>query len=310
MRVIFMGTPHFAVPTLTLLLASEHEVCTVYSQPPRPAGRGMKLTPSPVHQLAASKNIPVLTPTSLKSTDEQARFAELGADIAVVAAYGLILPQTILDAPRHGCINIHPSDLPRWRGAAPLQRTLMAGDSTTACCIMQMDAGLDTGDVLIREPHDIAPGTIFGQLQEAMAMRGAALTLVALDQLHQGTATRTPQTGEATYAAKLTKADQWLDYRQPSPVLLRQLRALSPAPATITELQGEVIKVFAAAVEPGDAGRASGVTLDDALLINCGEGTALRLTELQRPNKSRQPATAFLQAQPVPRGISVSLPKV
>jgi methionyl-tRNA formyltransferase len=310
MRVIFMGTPAFAVPTLSTLIAAGHDVCAVYSQPPRPAGRGMKLTASPVQQLAEEKGIPVFTPTSLKSAEEQARFAELGADLAVVAAYGLLLPQAVLDAPRLGCINIHPSDLPRWRGAAPLQRTLMAGDKTTACCIMQMDAGLDTGDVLIREQHPVLAGTSFGQLQEAMALRGAALTLVAIDQLQAASATRTQQHGEPTYAAKLTKADQWLDFAQPAPVLLRQLLALTPAPAALAMLGDEPLKIFAAALEPGDAGRETGRTLDDALLVNCGEGTALRLNELQRPNKGRQPAAAFLQGRPVPAGSQFTLPKV
>lgn len=310
MRVIFMGTPQFAVPTLTLLLASGHEVCAVYSQPPRPAGRGMKLTASPVQQLAESKSIPVFTPTSLKSAEEQARFAELGADIAIVAAYGLLLPQAILNAPRLGCINIHPSDLPRWRGAAPLQRTLMAGDATTACCIMQMDAGLDTGDVLIREPYSIAPGTSFGQLQEAMALRGAALTLVALDQLAAGTASRTPQTGEPAYAAKMTKADQWLDFSRPAPQLMQQLLALTPAPGALFMLGEETMKLFTAHIEPGNAEKPARITLDDQLLVNCGGGTALRLLELQRPNKSRQPAAAFLQGFPVPAHMQLTLPKV
>lgn len=310
MRVIFMGTPQFAVPTLTLLLASGHEICAVYSQPPRPAGRGMKLTASPVHQLAESKGIPVFTPTSLKHAGEQARFTELGADIAVVAAYGLLLPQAILDAPRLGCINIHPSDLPRWRGAAPLQRTLMAGDTDTACCIMQMDAGLDTGDVLIREPHAIAPGTSFGHLQEAMSLRGAALTLVALDQLEAGTASRTPQTGDAVYAAKMTKADQWLDFTRPAPQLIHQLLALTPAPGALFMLGEETIKLFGAQLETGDAEKPAGMLLDDGLLVNCSEGTALRLLELQRPNKSRQPAPAFLQGLPVPAGTLLTLPKV
>lgn len=310
MRVVFMGTPHFAVPALTMLIESAHEVCAAYTQPPRPAGRGLKLTPSPVQQLAESHAIPVRAPLTLKSPEEQARFAELGADIAVVAAYGLILPQAILDAPRLGCINIHPSDLPRWRGAAPLQRTLLVGDTTTACCIMQMDAGLDTGDVLIREPHTIAAGTSFGQLQEVMALRGAALTLLALDQLEAGTATRTPQRGDATYAAKLSKADQWLDYAKPAPVLLRQLAALTPVPATLTQLGYETCKVFAAELGHGDAGLPTGITLDAQLLINCAEGTALRITELQRPNKARQHASAFLHAFPVPRGTMLNLPKL
>lgn len=303
MRVVFMGTPHFAVPALRALLGSPHTVVAAYSQPPRPAGRGMKLTPSPVHQLAEAQGIPVFTPTSLKDPAAQAQFAAHNADVAVVAAYGLLLPQAVLGAPRHGCINIHPSDLPRWRGAAPLQRTLMAGDATTACCIMQMEAGLDTGPVLLREPFPIPPTMDFGGLHDAMAARGAALVLTVLAQLAEGRAVATPQTAEGvTYAAKVTKDDQWLDFRLPANALVQRIRALSPAPGALARLGEETVKIFAAHAAPGQASALPGTALDDRLTVACAEGTALAVTALQRPGKARQEAAAFLQGRPVPAG--------
>lgn len=312
MRVVFMGTPHFSVPALTALLDSPlHEVVAVYSQPPRPAGRGMKLTASPVQTLAEARGIPVFTPTSLKSPEAQQEFAAHGADVAVVAAYGLLLPQAILDAPRFGCINIHPSDLPRWRGAAPIQRTIMAGDATTACCIMQMDAGLDTGPVLMREHYTLSDGTFTGMLHDFMAERGAQMTLAVLDALANGTAQATPQTNEgATYAAKLTKTDQWLDFTKNAYALRQHVLAMMPVPAALTILRGEPIKIFAVQVEAGDANQPTGYALDDALLINCADGTALRLLELQRQNKARQPLAAFVQGFPVPAGSQAELPKL
>jgi methionyl-tRNA formyltransferase len=308
MRVIFMGTPTFAVPALQALIDSHHEVVAVYSQPPRPAGRGMKLTPSPVHQLAAAHPIPVFTPPSLKPADAQAEFASHAADIAVVAAYGLLLPQPILDASKHGCINIHPSDLPRWRGAAPLQRTIIAGDTSTACCIMQMDAGLDTGDVILRQPFPILDGMHFGALHDAMAQAGATLTLQALQQIENGTAVRTAQPKEGVYAAKLTKQDQPLDFTQPAASVRQHVLGLSPAPGATAAINGEIIKIFNAVLERGDAGKPAGTLLDDRLLVNCGDGQGLRLTELQRPGKSRQDAIAFLQGFPVASGSLFGLP--
>lgn len=299
MRVIFMGTPHFAVPALRALIASKHEVVAAYSQPPRPAGRGMKLTASPVQQLAEQHGIPVFTPTSLKTSEAQDQFRAHHADIAVVAAYGLLLPQPILDAPKHGCINIHPSDLPRWRGAAPLQRTIMAGDATTACCIMHMDAGLDTGPILLREPATLSRTANMADLHDAMAETGARMVLDVLAMIENGTARAQPQSAEGvTYAAKLTKADQWIDWTQPAQHILNQLRAL-PA---ITELNGEALKIFAAEPALGDASQPPGTVLDGQLRINAGDGQAIRLLELQRPSKGRQAAAALLQAFPVAPG--------
>lgn len=309
MRVVFMGTPLFAVPTLEALHAAGHTIIAAYSQPPRPAGRGMKLTPSPVQQWAEAHHVPVFTPTSLKTPEAQAEFAALQADIAVVAAYGLLLPQAILDAPKHGCINIHPSALPRWRGAAPLQRTIIEGDTTTACCIMQMDAGLDTGDVLLRQDFPIPDGMSFGLLHDAMSQIGASLTCETLALIEAGTATRIPQTSEGVrMAAKITKADQPLDVRKPASALRQQILGLAPAPGATLMMGTELVKIFNATLEQGDAQQPPGTWLDDRLLLNTGEGTALRLVELQRPGKARQPASQFLQAMPVPRGGRVDLP--
>lgn len=304
MRVLFMGTPAFAVPALAALIASRHEVIAVYSQPPRPAGRGMKLTPSPVHQLALDYGIPVYTPASLKTPEAQTELAALHTDIAVVAAYGLLLPQSVLDAPRLGCINIHPSDLPRWRGAAPLQRTLMAGDTQTACCIIQLEAGLDTGPIWLREPYMIAPDTDAGMLHDDMARIGARQVLALLDQLGSATPpTPTPQAAQGvTYAEKISKVDRALDWNLTAHVLLQQIRGLSPVPAAVTTLAGEQVKLFHAQLEIGDATKPCGYVLDEQLLVNAGNGTALRLTELQRPGKARQPASQFLQGFPVAAG--------
>lgn len=308
MRVIFMGTPAFAVPALAALIASAHEVIAVYSQPPRPAGRGMKLTPSPVQQLAEQHGIPVFTPASLKPPEIRAAFAAHTADIAVVAAYGLLLPQAVLDAPRLGCINIHPSDLPRWRGAAPIQRTLMAGDIETACCIIQLELGLDTGPIHLREPFTIPDDMDAGGLHDVMAEMGAKQVLAVLDTLtrHQALGTRHPLIPQATagitYAEKITKADRELDWSKPASVLLNQIRGLSPSPAATTQLNGEIIKIFKATVEQGDASKPAGYVLDNQLCINAGDGSALRLSDLQRAGKTRQNTVQFLQGFPVPAG--------
>jgi methionyl-tRNA formyltransferase len=305
MRVIFMGTPAFAVPALQALIDSPHDVVAVYSQPPRPAGRGLKLTPSPIHQLADSHGIPVHTPVTLKTEDAQRAFAAHHADIAVVAAYGLLLPQVVLAAPRLGCINIHPSDLPRWRGAAPIQRTLMAGDTRTACCIIQLEAGLDTGPIHLRESFTIPPEMDAGGLHDTMAAMGAKQVLQVLDNFASGKPhAAVAQSAEGvTYAEKISKADRALDWSHPAATLVNQIRGLSPNPAATLELNGETIKVFRAAVEAGDAEQPTGTMLDDQLLINCGQGTALRLLDLQRPGRNRQTTSQFLQTLPIPKGM-------
>jgi len=298
MRVIFMGTPAFALPSLSALLASTHEVVAVYSQPPRPAGRGQKLTASPVHQLAEQHGVPVFTPTSLKSPEAQQQFAAHHADVAVVAAYGLLLPQAILDAPKQGCINIHPSDLPRWRGAAPIQRTIMAGDTHTACCIMQMDAGLDTGAVLLREPYTIPESMTAGELHDVMAEKGAQLVLHVLSKPFH--ATPQVETG-ITYAAKITKADQWVDWANPATTIYNQIRGLSPAPGALCRYDGEQWKLLEAEILPYAGTATPGTLLDNALSVATTKG-ALRLTRLQKPGKTAMKAADMLRGSPVLAG--------
>lgn len=301
LNVIFMGTPAFALPAFEALLASGHKVCAAYSQPPRPAGRGQKLTPSPIHQRAEAAGIPVETPVSLKPEDVQQHLRAYGADVALVAAYGLLLPQAVLDAPRLGCINIHPSALPRWRGAAPIQRTIMAGDRETACCIMQMEAGLDTGPVLLRESFAIPPDMDAGGLHDAMAHMGARLAMQVLDGLPMHAATQA--TEGVTYATKITKADQVIDWRQPAHVIAAQVRGLSPAPGATFGWGDETVKLYAAEVSEGSG--AAGTVLDASGVVACGKG-ALRLLVLQRAGKQRVPAEEFLRAQPIAVGTVLS----
>lgn len=289
MRVIFMGTPDFAVPTLAALIAApEHEVVAVYSQPPRPSGRGHKVTPSAVHQLAEQHGIAVFMPTSLKSPEAQAQFASNAADIAVVAAYGLLLPPAILQGCAKGCINVHPSDLPRWRGAAPIQRTLMAGDAATAMCIMQMDEGLDTGAVLLREPFAITPEMDAGALHDTMAAIGARATLDVLSRYDS--LSPVPQQGDATYAAKMTKAEAMLDFSLPAAQLLNAIRGLSPNPAARVQLGGEEVKVFAAEVRESEG----------LLSLRCGDGKFLEITELQRAGRKRMSSAEALKGWDIP----------
>lgn len=300
MRVIFMGTPDFAVPTLRALHQQGHEMVAVYSQPPRPAGRGQKETSSPVQAYAEANGLPVFTPVSLKHENLP------DADVAVVAAYGLLLPKHILQAPRHGCLNVHPSLLPRWRGAAPIQRTIMAGDTETAMCIMQMDEGLDTGDILLCEPYAIPPGTDAGQLHDTMAETGARLMLEALSQLERGTlAPRRQSTEGVTYASKIKKEEARISWELPAREILHKILGLSPFPGATFRLGEEIIKVFAAVEAPGtDA--APGTLLDDRLTIACGSGTALRLLEVQRPGKKRMMAEEMLRGTPVPAGTKLN----
>lgn len=304
MRVIFMGTPEFAVPALQALIDSPHEVIAVYSQPPRPAGRGLKLTPSPVHQLAEAHHIPIHTPVSLKSPEAQSIFAAHQADVAVVAAYGLLLPQTVLDAPKHGCINIHPSDLPRWRGAAPIQRTLMAGDTHTACCIIQLEAGLDTGPIHLRESFTIPPDMDAGGLHDAMAKIGAQQVLTVLANLASPSPTSpTAQSAQGvTYAEKISKEERKLDWNRPAAALANQIRGLAPAPCATATIGSEIVKIYRAEIGVGDSSKPPGTMLDNRLLVNCGGGTALRLQELQRPGRNRQNLAQFLASWPIEAG--------
>jgi methionyl-tRNA formyltransferase len=297
LRLAFMGSPDFSVPAMRALHAAGHEIAAVYCQPPKPAGRGQKETPCPVHRAALELGLPVRHPARLKRDEaEHAAFAALGLDVAVVAAYGLILPKAMLDAPRRGCLNIHASLLPRWRGAGPIQAAILAGDAQTGITIMRMEEGLDTGPMLLKEAVPITPATTTPDLHDALAEAGARLILRALDQ----DLPATPQPAEGvTYAPKLTKEDGRLDWAEPAEVLERRIRALNPWPGTFLMLKGEAIRISAASVEAGQG--TPGEALDDAGLIACGEG-AIRLARLQRPGRAAMAAEAFLRGLPIPAG--------
>jgi methionyl-tRNA formyltransferase len=297
MRLAFMGTPGFAVPALRALHAAGHEIAAVYCQPPRPAGRGQALRRCPVHLAADALGLQVRTPATLKRDPAaQAAFAALGLDAAVVAAYGLLLPEPMLVAPRRGCLNIHASLLPRWRGAAPIQAAILAGDAETGVTIMQMDAGLDTGAMLARAAAPITDATTASMLHDQMAEIGAALALRVLAENPPAI----PQPAEgATYAPKLTREDGRLDWTQSALVLARRVRALNPWPGTFARLGSETLKVLAARAEDGTG--EPGTVLDDALLVATGAG-ALRLTIVQAPGRSAIDSMAFLRGRRVPAG--------
>ncbi|MDZ4307813.1 methionyl-tRNA formyltransferase [Allopontixanthobacter sp.] len=297
MRTIFMGTPGFAVPTLAALHDAGHTLVAAYTQPPRPAGRGKKLQPSPVQVEAEIRGIQVRSPVSLRNAEVQSEFAALEPDIAVVAAYGLILPQAILDIPTHGCLNVHASILPHWRGAAPIQRSILAGDAVTGVTIMQMEAGLDTGPMLATARTPVEDKTA-GELTEELAEIGAQLmvgTLIDLPMLHG-----VPQDdSEASYAPKIDKAEAKIDFARPAETIERQVRAFAPFPGAWFELDGERIKVLKAEVTGGRG--VPGTTLDDALTIACGEG-ALRPLRIQRAGKPVMDTADFLRGKSVAQG--------
>lgn len=297
LRLAFMGTPDFSVSILDALVAAGHEVVCVYSQPPRPAGRGQQLQASPVHRRADALGIEVRTPKSLRMPDEQAAFAALNLDCAIVAAYGLILPQAILDAPRLGCVNVHASLLPRWRGAAPIQRSILAGDAETGVTIMQMDAGLDTGAMLLKDALPITARMNAAQLHDALAAMGARLMVQALPGIADGSLAPVPQPEEGvTYAAKLSKDEGRLDLTRPAPELDRQIRGLTPWPGTWIDLaNGEKLKVLEAMAVDGSG--APGTLLDAEPTLACGDG-ALRLIRVQRPGKGPVDGAAFLRGYP------------
>jgi len=298
MRLIFMGTPEFSVPVLEALVAAGHDIACVYCQPPRPAGRGRKDRPTPVQARAEALGLPVRHPVSLKTPEAQTDFAALDADVAVVVAYGLLLPQPILDAPRRGCLNIHASLLPRWRGAAPIHRAIMAGDAETGICIMQMEAGLDTGPVLLRETTPIGPAETTGDLHDRLSVMGARLITQALDRLDHLTPMAQPEEG-VTYAAKIDKAEAAVDWTRPAEDLSRQIRGLAPFPGAWTTKDGDRIKLLGAKVDPGQG--VPGTVLDDGFLVACGRG-ALRITRAQRAGKGAQDAATFLHGFPLPPG--------
>ncbi len=298
MRVVFMGTPEFAVAALARL-RSDHDIACVYTQPPRPAGRGQQDRPSAVQVFAQEHGLPVRTPKSLKTPEVQAAFAALKADVAVVAAYGLILPQAVLDMPRLGCINIHASLLPRWRGAAPIQRAIMAGDAMTGVTIMQMEAGLDTGPMLLKAEQPITDATTAGELHDALAKIGGDLIVEALDHLARGTLKATPQpdTG-VVMAAKIDKGEAHIDFHRPAPEVLRHIHGLSPFPGAWFTHGGERIKVLKAEQTPGRG--ASGLVLDDRLTVACADG-AVRLLVVQRAGKGPMSAEVFLRGYTLPK---------
>ncbi|GGO37807.1 methionyl-tRNA formyltransferase [Gemmobacter aquaticus] len=294
MRVVFMGTPDFSVPVLEAL-ARAHEVVCVYSQPPRPAGRGKKDRPSPVQAKAEELGLPVRHPISLKGAEAQAEFAALGADVAVVVAYGLILPQAVLDAPRHGCLNIHASLLPRWRGAAPIHRAIMAGDAETGICIMQMEAGLDTGPVLLREATPIGAAETTGALHDRLSSMGARLILQTLDHLADLSPQPQPDAG-VTYASKIDKAEARIDWSRPAVEVDRLIRGLSPHPGAWCEVAGERVKLLASRLAEGQG--APGEVLG-GLRIACGSG-AVEVTLAQREGKRAMAPEDFLRGFALP----------
>ncbi|RVU36578.1 methionyl-tRNA formyltransferase [Hwanghaeella grinnelliae] len=300
LRVAFMGSPDFAVPTLQALLDRGHTVVCVYSQPPKPAGRGGKLRKTPVHQAAEAAGIEVRTPTSLKTPEALADFQALNLDAAVVAAYGLILPQSILDAPRFGCLNVHASLLPRWRGAAPIHRAVLAGDAKSGVTIMQMVAALDAGPMLLTEEVTITPRMTSADLHDRLAELGGPALIHALEGVVAGTVTPVEQDdAQVTYAAKLSKEEAPLDWTKTAQGLDRQIRAFTPWPGATLTVNDEVVKVLDAAPEPGSG--QPGEVLDDGLLVACGNG-ALRLKKLQRPGKKAMAAEDMLRGWPVPKG--------
>lgn len=293
-----MGTPDFSVPVLDALVEAGHDIVAVYCQPPRPAGRGKKDRPTPVHARAEALGLTVRHPVSLKSSDEQDAFAALNADVAVVVAYGLILPQHILDAPAQGCLNIHASLLPRWRGAAPIHRAIMSGDAQTGICIMQMEAGLDTGPVLMREATDIGIEETTDQLHDRLSIMGSKLIVEALHDLPDLTPEPQPEVG-VTYAAKIDKSEARIDWSRPAAEVDRQIRGLSPFPGAWTEIDGDRVKLLASRLAEGQG--VPGEALDDALTIACGEG-AVDLLRLQRAGKGAQYKETFLRGWPVAKG--------
>lgn len=298
MKITFMGSPDFSVPVLDALIEAGHEVVCVYCQPPRPAGRGKKDRLTPVQARAESLGLPVRHPKSLKSDEARADFAALGADVAVVVAYGLILPQVVLDAPAHGCLNIHASLLPRWRGAAPIHRAIMAGDAETGVCIMQMEAGLDTGPVLLRRETAIGSEETTGELHDRLSAMGAEAIVEALAGLEDLTPEVQPDQG-VTYAAKIDKAEARVDWTRPAAEVSAHIRGLAPFPGAWCEMSGERVKLLGARVADGSGAPGEMIA---PLVIACGEG-AVEITRAQRPGKRAMEAEDFLRGFDLPGAV-------
>lgn len=300
LKVIFAGTPEFAATVLQSILGSRHQVIACYTQPDRPAGRGRKLTPSPVKALALEQGIPVYQPLNFKQAEAVEQLQSLDADLMVVVAYGLILPKAVLDAPRLGCINVHASILPRWRGAAPIQRAIAAGDTESGVTIMQMDVGLDTGDMLLKAFTPIAEDDTGGSLHDRLADIGSSAIVTALDQIAEGRAEPEPQDDNlATYAHKMTKEEGRLDWNRPARELHNLIRAFNPWPVSHTELDGKTLRVWQSILASPTATAVPGTLVavhKDALDVATGDGI-LRLTELQLPGAKRLPVAAILNAR-------------
>jgi len=303
LRLAFLGTPDFAVPTLAELMAQGHDIAAVYSQPPRPKGRGLALEKGAVHAFAETAGLDVRTPLSLKSADDQAAFAALGLDVAVVVAYGLLLPKAILEAPRMGCFNLHGSLLPRWRGAAPIQRAVMAGDAETGVMVMQMDEGLDTGPVLMAERMAVGRQTS-GELAERLARLGGDLMVRALGALERGAITAQPQPSDgATYAKKISKDEARIDWSKSAAEIDCLIRGLSPWPGTWSEVKGERLKILFA--EPTSGKGEPGMVIGDDLTVSCGDG-AVRLLKVQRAGSKAMAADELLKGFALPAGTRFS----
>ena len=304
MRLAFMGTPEFAVPTLDALVAAGHDVVAVYTQPPRPANRGKKLTPSAVQQRAEELGLVVRSPLSLRQEDAQAEFAALDLDVAIVAAYGLILPPAVLEAPKHGCLNVHGSLLPRWRGAAPVQRAILAGDATSGVMVMQMEAGLDTGPVRATTEVEIAQKTT-GILTMELAELGAELMVRVLADLAAFPCVNQPEAG-ITYAAKIDKLETKLDFSLPAEAVERQVRAFNPAPGAWFAFEGERYRVLSAEIVAANgAAGAAGAVMDDALTIAC-KANAIRPSVIQRAGKPAMPTANLLRGKAIAAGTRLS----
>ena len=295
MRLVFMGSPEFSVPVLDALIEAGHEVAAVYCQPPRPAGRGKKDRPTPVHARALELGLEVRHPKSLRNAEAQDEFAGFAPEVAVVVAYGLILPQVVLDAPDRGCLNIHASLLPRWRGAAPLHRAVMAGDAETGVCIMQMDAGLDTGPVLLRKRLEIGPEETTGELHDRVSALGAAAIVEALDRLDDLVPEPQPEAG-VTYAEKIDKAEARIDWTRPAVEVDRLIRGLSPFPGAWTEIGGERVKLLGSRLV---AGTGAAGTIRAPFTVACGDG-AVEIIRAQRPGKRAMDQAEVLKGFALP----------
>jgi methionyl-tRNA formyltransferase len=306
--LVFMGTPEFAATILAALIDAREKILAVYTQPPRPKGRGHRVQSSPVQQLAERSGLAVRSPSSLRSAEAAAEFAALEPAGAVVAAYGLILPRTMLEIPRLGCLNVHASLLPRWRGAAPIERAILEGDALTGITIMQMEEGLDSGPILLQQSLAIGPEATAGSLTAELARLGARLILEALDRARRGQLEPHPQPQEGvTYARKIGREEGRLDWRHEAGSLERRVRAFTPAPGAFFEAMGERIRVLSATPLPGTSGMPPGTLLDDRLTVACGEG-ALRLLQVQRAGRAPLDAALFLRGFRIPKGSVLPCP--